>query len=531
MKKAVIALLIATMFIISGCSKQEDVKQIDDNYRNYYEIFVGSFYDSDDNGIGDIKGIISKLDYLNDGNSKSDKDLGINGIWLMPIMPSPTYHKYDVIDYMGIDSQYGTMEDFDKLIEECNKRGIDLIIDLVLNHTSTQHPWFVSAKKSLTIEPCGKEVCSSADLCREHNKYVKYYNFSQEKLSGYHSVGMPTGWYYEGVFWDQMPDLNLDNEQVWKEIDSISKFWLDKGVAGFRLDAVTSYYTGNVSKNVAALNKVNSISKGYKEDAYIVGEAWSDGGTITSYYESGIDSFFNFPYSDSNGLLVNTIRNKNGADFAKKVELWQKNIKSINEKAIDAPFLSNHDMGRSAGFLMRDLTKEKMAASLYLMMPGNSFIYYGEEIGMTGSGKDENKRLPMVWSVEDKVGITNPPTGATSDNSSVTAGVLEQEKDKESLLNFYKEAIKIKNIAPEIARGTVTAIDTGNGSISMYSCEYEGSEVYVVHNLGEEEIKLDFSKEKYNYSKLIGSLTAAEGEVVLKNNVLTLPSTSTAIIK
>lgn len=531
MKKAVIALLIVTISMLSGCSKRAEVKEIDDKYKNYYEIFVGSFYDSDENGIGDINGIIEKLDYLNDGDRKSDKDLGINGIWLMPIMPSPTYHKYDVTDYLGIDPQYGTMEDFEKLVKECDKRGVDLIIDLVLNHTSAQNPWFISAKKSLTVEPCGKEICAYSEPCREHNKYVKYYNFSQEKFSGYHSVGMPTGWYYEGVFWDQMPDLNLDNEEVWKEIENISRFWLDKGVSGFRLDAVTSYYTGNVSKNVEALEKINSITKNYKEDAYVVGEAWADAGTITNYYESGIDSFFNFPCSDSNGLLVNTIRNKNGADFAKRVEEWQKTIKGIKENAVDAPFLSNHDMGRSAGFLMRDLTKEKMGASLYLMMPGNSFIYYGEEIGMIGSGKDENKRLPMVWSIEDKKGITNAPSGATSDNGSIEAGVMEQEKDKESLLNFYKEAIKLKNMNPEIARGTVSAIDIGNDSIAMYSCEYAESKVYVVHNLSDDEIKIDFEKADFNYSGISGYLTAAGGKVVLKNNVLNLPPTSTVIIR
>lgn len=531
MKKAVIAVLIVVMSMISGCSKSDEVKSIGDSYRNYYEIFVGSFYDSNGNGIGDINGIIKKLDYLNDGDGKSDKDLGIDGIWLMPIMPSPTYHKYDVTDYFEIDPQYGTMEDFEKLIKECNGRGIDLIIDLVLNHTSSQHPWFLSAKKSLTVAPCGKEMCSYSELCREHNKYVKYYNFSQEKLSGYHSVGMPNGWYYEGVFWDQMPDLNLDNEEVWKEVEKISKFWIDKGVSGFRLDAVTSYYTGNVSKNVEALNRINTITKNYKEDAYIVGEAWTDAGSIENYYKSGIDSFFNFPYGDSNGLLVNTIRNKSGVGFAKRIEVWQKAIKSINENAIDATFLSNHDMGRSAGFLMRDLPKEKMAASLYLMMPGNSFIYYGEEIGMTGSGKDENKRLPMVWSVDNKAGIPNASAGATSDNNSISAGVLEQDKDEESLLNFYRRAIKLKNMNPEVARGIVTAIDVGNDSICMYSCEYEDSKIYVVHNLSDEEIKIDFAKEDFNYSEMHGYLTAAEGKVVLKDNVLNLPPTSTAIIK
>lgn len=213
------------------------------------------------------------------------------------------------------------------------------------------------------------------------------------------------------------------------------------------------------------------------------------------------------------------------------MEQWQNAIHKINEKVIDSPFISNHDMGRSAGFLMGNLQKEKMAASLYLMMPGNSFIYYGEEIGMTGSGIDENKRMPMVWSIEDKKGSAYAPTGATVDNSSVRAGVLEQNKDEESLLNFYKKAIKLKNMNPEIARGTVTAIDIGNDSISGYDCDYEGSKVYVIHNLSDEEIKIDFEKDKFNYSELRGYLTTVKGKVVLKDNILTLPPTSTAIVK
>lgn len=139
--------------MFSGCSPDtgQEMKAAasQDKYRNYYEIFVSSFCDSNGDGIGDIGGIISKLDYLNDGDPNSGDDLGIDGIWLMPIMPSPSYHKYDVTDYYDIDPQYGTMEDFEKLIAECDKRGIDVIIDLVINHTSSEHPWFKKAKAEI----------------------------------------------------------------------------------------------------------------------------------------------------------------------------------------------------------------------------------------------------------------------------------------------------------------------------------------------------------------------------------------------
>lgn len=200
---------------------KQELNIIDDNYRNFYEIFVGSFYDSDGDGIGDINGVISKLDYINDGDDKTDMDLGLNGIWLMPIMPSTTYHKYDVTDYYNIDPQYGTLEEFKRLVEECHKRGIDLIIDLVFNHTSGKHPWFTEAVSYLESLEEGQEP----DL--EECPYVGYYNFTKEYngSDAYHKVGN-SKWYYEGIFWDQMPDLALGNEKVRKEIEEIAKFCL-----------------------------------------------------------------------------------------------------------------------------------------------------------------------------------------------------------------------------------------------------------------------------------------------------------------
>ncbi|WP_163192792.1 alpha-amylase family glycosyl hydrolase [Clostridium thermarum] len=530
MKKGLLVFIIFMMSFMAGCGNQEKVNIIEDNYRNYYEIFVRSFYDSDGDGIGDLKGIVEKLDYLKDNDFKTKNDLGIDGIWLMPIMPSPTYHKYDVTDYYSIDPQYGTMEDFEQLIAKSKERGIKIIIDLVLNHTSAKHPWFLSAVKSLAIEPCGQDVCVHAELCREHNKYVNYYNFSQEKKSGYHSVGMPTGWYYEGVFWDQMPDLNLDNPEVRKEIENIGKFWIDKGVAGYRLDAVTSFYTGNISKNVEFLKFFNDKMKSYDSDIYIVGEAWSDANSIAEYYKSGVDSFFNFPLADTTGKIVAAVRSKNGAQLSKTVEEYQKKIKEINPKAIDAPFISNHDMGRSGGFLGGDLASEKIAAALYLMMPGNSFIYYGEEIGTLGSGKDENKRLPLLWSAADKTGITYAPPNADY-KGTIEAGVMEQEKDENSLLQFYKKAIRIKNENPEIQRGVVTSIDLGNDALCAYSLEYEGSKLYIVHNLSVDQVELKLSSEEYSKLKLKESLTTDDEKIILKKGNLTMPARSTAILK
>ena len=178
----------------------------DDNYRTWYEIFVYSFCDSNGDGIGDLQGVISKLDYL--------QELGITGIWFMPIHPSQSYHKYDVADYYDIDPDYGTMQDMEQLLAECETRGIKVITDLVLNHTGDDHPWFLSAVEYLKSLPAGAEP--DAEQC----KYVDYYYFSREQGAGYQSIA-GSEWFYEGKFSPDMPDLNLANENVRAEIKDI----------------------------------------------------------------------------------------------------------------------------------------------------------------------------------------------------------------------------------------------------------------------------------------------------------------------
>ena len=195
----------------------------DDNYRTWYEIFVYSYCDSDGDGIGDLAGVTSRLDYL--------QDLGITGIWLMPIHPSPSYHKYDVEDYYAVHPDYGTMEDFETLLAECHKRNIRVITDLVLNHTAVNHPWFRAAAEYLATLAPDQEPDTSA--CPE----VGYYNFAREEQTGFHPVPGAEGWYYEGRFSPQMPDVNFGSEGLRQEFREIMEFWLQKGVDGFRLDA------------------------------------------------------------------------------------------------------------------------------------------------------------------------------------------------------------------------------------------------------------------------------------------------------
>ncbi|WP_461257490.1 alpha-amylase family glycosyl hydrolase, partial [Treponema sp. R80B11-R83G3] len=196
----------------------------------------------------------------------------------MPIMRSPSYHKYDVIDYLKIDPAYGTMEDFDNLIDECNERGIKLIIDLVLNHTSTMHAWFTNAKNAI------KEG-------NPNDTYAKYYTKETSRITGrtwYEFEKTPDGtqYYYEGNFSPSMPELDMDNPKVREEIIDIVKFWLDKGVGGFRLDAVKFYYYGEDQKNIDFLKWLNDECKKIKDDVYIVAENWSGTTAIQNYHEA-----------------------------------------------------------------------------------------------------------------------------------------------------------------------------------------------------------------------------------------------------
>jgi alpha-amylase len=509
MKVCLLTIIICLAIVFTSCSDMNTMKY-SDNYRTYYEIFVRSFYDSNGDGIGDLNGVTSKLDYIN-------KDVGADGIWLMPIMPSPSYHKYDVTDYYAIDPQYGTMEDFDVLIKEAHKRDMKVIIDLVVNHTSDMMPWFQKAIDGLLNEA--------------ENEYIDYYNFTTEYMgSGFTKVA--DRYYYESRFSPNMPDLNLDNEKVRSEILNITKFWIDRGVDGFRLDAVTSYYTGNETKNTEFMKWLNYSVKEYKEDTYFVGEAWTTSSTINDYYTSGIDSFFNYPFSQIEGNIVKNLNTRKGENLSKDIEGWNDAIKNSNSKAIDAPFLSNHDNSRSAGFLMRDLNKKKMAASIYLLMPGNPFIYYGEEIGMTGSGEDPNKRLPMLWSTTDTAGITDIPPGASQSISDLE-GVDVQIKDKNSLLNYYKEILSIKKRFPEIARGQITRLDTEHSEICAYRMTFKESTVFIFHNLGNVEITEDLNLLNIGKAKVKAGLLCdfKNPDPHINKGKLTMPPYSTIILK
>lgn len=468
----------------------------EDKYRTFYEIFPYSFYDSDGDGIGDLKGITQKLDYLNDGDPSTTDDLGIEGIWLMPIMQSPSYHKYNVTDYMTIDTAYGTNDDMKTLLEEAHQRHINVIIDLVINHTSRTHEWFQKALEELKD---GKT-----------DGYADYYHFEENKNEdGWRKAGVGD-WYYEGQFDDDMPDLNLKNESVRKELQEIVKYWLDMGVDGFRLDAVWWFESGKTSSDddssIEDLKWLYDYAKTIKEDVYMVGECWESSITISNFYRSGLDSFFNFDMQGATGRVNSSINTKDARSFTQYLETWQNDIWENNPNAIDTPFISNHDTGRSAGFIPKN-TNRRLAAALYLLSPGNSFIYYGEEIGMTGSRNDPEKRTGMYWSAADSTGYVAEIPDAKADGKP-DQSVEEQLADENSLLNYYKKVIALKNQNPEIARGTLKAVDFGTNATAGYVTEYDGSKVMVIFNLSDKSATVTVPEDTFTINEVRGWLDA-----------------------
>ncbi|MCM1183932.1 MAG: alpha-amylase family glycosyl hydrolase [Roseburia sp.] len=499
---------------------EQELNVIEDNYRNYYEIFVYSFYDSDGDGIGDLNGVTEKLDYV--------QDMGFNGIWLMPIMQSATYHKYDVTDYCSVDREYGTVEDFERLVEECHKRDIRLIIDFVINHTSSSHPWFTDACAYLRQLP--KDAEPDLTEC----PYVDYYHFSREQVNGDYYAVSGSDWYYEGVFWSEMPDLNLSSEALRAEIEAAADFWIAMGVDGFRMDAAMHFEEGDTTFNNEALNWLYSYCRGQNEAFYMVSEVWAAKATIANYYESGTPSMFNFDVADVEGKLIKAARGTYKiATFVQNMADYAQDYGSKNEAFIDAPFIANHDMGRVANDLQKDADDMKMACGLLMMMNGSPFVYYGEEIGMSSSGqKDENKRLAMIWSDTDTTGMTNGPKDADQDIQSAFAGVEQQLEDYTSILNYYKRAVRLRNENPEIARGEIAIVESlTEGNQAAITKTYDGSIIGIVYNTSDEEAQVSLSGTALDGMGIRGYLTLNGEEIVLEEGTLRMPAQSICILK
>ncbi len=550
MREKKIAILLAFLIALgslSGCGSQTEsgtytmestngdlvAQNSEDQNDTYYEIFVYSYADSDGDGIGDLQGIIDKLDYLNDGDASTTDDLGVTALWLMPIMPSPTYHKYDVIDYYDIDSQYGDLTDFQNLLEEAHNRDMKVIIDMAINHTSSEHPWFTTACEYLqNLNGAEPDVAE----CPEYG----FYNFStvKEGSAWYEVEG--TDYYYEAQFWSGMPDLNLDSDAVREELTSIFTYWLDLGVDGFRLDAVTSYYTGHDEENIAFMSWLNDMVKAEKEDAYIVAEAWTNLSTYGSYYASGIDSFFDFQFADKSGVIASVAKgSKSAMSYVNNLLQLQEVLEEYGETAVDAPFYTNHDMARSAGYYAGDykVNMTKLAGALNLMMSGNAFVYYGEELGMKGSGIDENKRAPMQWSSDADADYMCDGPADMEEIEMVNGSLEEQEEDADSIYQYYREAIRIREAFLPITNGTVEAVENLSGeTYAGFKKVYNGEEVLILFSNTSETQEIDLSEVEVNGKtgadiEVAAVLTTTDEPITFYENIISLTGYSVVILQ
>lgn len=495
-----------------------EAKPSEDKYRSYYQIWIGSFCDSNGDEIGDFSGIISKLDYINDGDPNGGDDLGMDGIWLSPMMPSSTYHKYNVEDYYTIDEDFGTMEDFEAFLQAAHERGIKVIIDLVLNHAGAGHEFFQKACQELRE---GKE-----------DGYARYFNFSKKQSTVFQHKVSGSDYYYQGDFWDQMPDWNLSYQGTRDYFEDVTKFWLDKGVDGFRLDAV-KYFSDSNTDGAEFLKWFCDMSRGYNPDVYIVGEDWEEAGSIYSYYETGVDSLFNFKFAGSGGEFIVASHGMVEA-LIENLKKYDDNIKKRNENAINANFLTNHDMVRLANMLEED--DNKFAAALYMLAPGNTFTYYGEEIGIEAPNttNDASYRTAMIWDNDDLPVIDVPGVVTVQENA--TGGVKQQLERETSLLNTYRKLVSLRLQNPEISRGDITeVVSFDDVRCAGFYVEYEGSKLLIIHNGNTEEKQLTIdminNPELRGYCVCSVNEDGSQGTVKLSGTTLTLPAKSSVILK
>jgi glycosidase len=437
-----------------------------------YEIFVRSFADSDSNGVGDFNGLTSRLDYVNDGNPATGKDLGASCIWLMPVAESPSYHGYDVADYYALDREYGTVEDFKRLVGEAHRRGIKVLVDMVLNHASSEHPSFKAA------------------LADTASPYRAWYRFSPTPLGkgpwgmdAWHKSPVRDEYYY-GVFWSGMPDLNYETAAVREEAKKVATFWLrEMGVDGFRLDAIP-YLTeegtclSGCPGTHAYLREYAAHIDSVAPGAYTVGEAWGKVDTVLPYYPDQLTSYFAFELADS---LVSGVRHGSAASILRGYLRLQDTMPPHRW----SPLLSNHDGARVMTMLGGDMAKARLAATLLLTLPGLPFVYYGDEIGMTGDKPDPRLRTPMQWRPGHGTGFTAGTPWQNAQTDSQTTTVEAQDADPGSLLNLYRTLIHLRKSHDALAVGRLVPLSTGSATVTAYLRREGDRAVLVVANLGD----------------------------------------------
>ncbi|EGT3600379.1 alpha-glucosidase [Clostridium perfringens] len=515
-----------------------------------YQIYPNSFMDSNGDGIGDIQGIISKLDYL--------KDLGIDLIWLCPMYKSPNHDNgYDISDYKDILDEFGTMDDFNELLSEVHNRGMKLIIDLVINHTSHEHPWFIESRSS-----------------RDNPKrdwYIWREGKGDEEPNNWESIFKGSAWefcenseeYYLHLFAKEQPDLNWENKEVRNELYKMINWWLDKGIDGFRVDAISHIkkeeglkdmdnpeglkYVSSFEKHMN-VEGINSHLKELKEETFskydivTVGEANGVSANEADHWVAEDEGTFNMIFQFEHLNLWNYEEGQGFDVKAYKDVLtnWQN---SLEGKGWNALFIENHDIPRVVSTWGNDkeyLTEcAKAFGAIYFLQKGTPFIYQGQELGMTNvkyhsiseyddvktintynerieSGVSEeialkeawvtsrdNSRTPMQWNSNKNAGFTCGKPWIGVNENYKTINVEVEERDENSVLNFYKKLIRLKKSNEALIYGVYDLILEEDENIFAYTRTLNNHKFLIMANLTEEKAKYIYEKEKLNSKDLI----------------------------
>lgn len=458
----------------------------------FYEIFVRSFFDSDGDGTGDFNGLTEKLDYLNDGNPATGEDLGITALWLMPIFPSPSYHGYDVTDYYAVNPQYGTMEDFKRLLAEAHRRDIHVIIDLVINHTSSQHPWFLEAQ----ADP--------------QSKYRDWYVWADIPPAGVQGWRQGQKGSYYAYFDAGMPDLNYRNPEVTAEIGRITSFWLkDVGVDGFRIDAAKHLYEDgdkreNLPETLDWFQKYRQTYKAVNPQAYAVGEVYGAGALLVKRYSGDkLDQVFNFELGTG---ILNSVRGGASSGVNSAIKFAQMDMPDWNF----ATFLTNHDQDRVMSVLGGSTERAKTAATLLLTLPGTPFLYYGEEIGMQGVKPDEEIRRPMQWTGDvPNAGFTTGSPWRLPDQDHLSVNVAAQISGSDSLRSHYRRLIALRREHLSFGSSSLLLFETGNPGVFAMLRHGDTGIVLILVNLTDMPI--------VDYRLSLAQASLSDGEYALKS--------------
>ncbi len=479
----------------------------------FYEVFVRSFADSNGDGKGDLPGLIARLDYLNDGDPSTSSDLGVDALWLMPVFASPSYHGYDVVDYETVNPDYGTNADLDRLLAEAHRRGMRVILDLVLNHTSDRHPWFRESASSPTSAKRDWYVWRPDDP-----GWTQPWNPGQ---GTWHRRGDA---YYYAIFWSAMPDLNYRTPAVREEAKRIARHWLGRGVDGFRLDAVRHLVESGPGDGQSGSPETHAFLKEFaravkeaKTDAVLVGEAWSNTFDIADYYgQDGdeLDMLFDFPLATA---IVDGVKAGSGETIAATLEEVDR---TYPRGAVDAPFLTNHDQIRVATQLGGDAARLRLAASILLTLPGAPFIWQGEELGMRqpANNDDEFKRTPLPWDATPGGGFTTAarPWQRFAPGKE-TANVASESAEPGSLLSRYRNLVRVRHASAALRSGDL-AVVRSVPAVLAYVRRGGGDTVLVAHNLGPGEAEV-----------AVPDLAGASGEPLLVDAGASLSKDGTSL--